>query len=319
MREANIDTLDERDRRLLDLLSEGLGSRDMAQRLGYKDGTVRVYLHALYRRLNVPNRTTAVTWYLAQTKRLVATSSHTVGAPVIPESLGEYALRLSLHDALGMMSVFLGAYGRQWEVAMRLKDTQIKDNTLQLRKQTRALWDAMLKGDFMVAKRMTSDGEATHLTLQSPSDAVLLACSLLLGGFTHVAEKLINELPIKRAGSPGIKANEARLMQHLRDSLYGTKGRSAGAVGALLQLTTETTAQPALRHLMIVTLYHVYVQRGDRSKAVATANALWAEAESVRLQLQAIGEPTFDPEAVLPAVTKDEVPLMTKYLDKVTA
>jgi DNA-binding CsgD family transcriptional regulator len=56
--------LDARSQRMLELLAQGAGSKLIAKELGYQDGTMRVYLHNLYRKLGVANKTEAVIWFL---------------------------------------------------------------------------------------------------------------------------------------------------------------------------------------------------------------------------------------------------------------
>ena len=64
MNETMIDT---RSRRMLELLAQGAGSKLIAKELGYQEGTMRVYLHNLYRKIGVGNKTEAVIWYLRRT------------------------------------------------------------------------------------------------------------------------------------------------------------------------------------------------------------------------------------------------------------
>ena len=56
--------VDTRSQRMLELLAQGAGSKHIAKELGYQDGTMRVYLHNLYRKIGVANKTEAVIWYL---------------------------------------------------------------------------------------------------------------------------------------------------------------------------------------------------------------------------------------------------------------
>jgi two-component system, NarL family, nitrate/nitrite response regulator NarL len=50
-------TLAPRERQLVRFVSQGLRNRDIAQRLGVTEGTVKVYLHAVFDKLRVSNRT----------------------------------------------------------------------------------------------------------------------------------------------------------------------------------------------------------------------------------------------------------------------
>jgi two-component system nitrate/nitrite response regulator NarP len=50
-------TLAPRERQLVRFVSQGLRNREIAQRLGVTEGTVKVYLHAVFDKLGVSNRT----------------------------------------------------------------------------------------------------------------------------------------------------------------------------------------------------------------------------------------------------------------------
>ena len=50
-------TLTPRERELVDLVRQGLRNRDIAAQLGVTEGTVKVYLHAIFDKLGVDNRT----------------------------------------------------------------------------------------------------------------------------------------------------------------------------------------------------------------------------------------------------------------------
>ena len=50
-------TLTPRERQIAQLVAEGLRNREIAERLTMSEGTVKVYLHAIYKKLGVENRT----------------------------------------------------------------------------------------------------------------------------------------------------------------------------------------------------------------------------------------------------------------------
>ena len=50
-------SLTRRERELIELVRQGLKNRDIAAELGVTEGTVKVYLHAIFDKLNVENRT----------------------------------------------------------------------------------------------------------------------------------------------------------------------------------------------------------------------------------------------------------------------
>jgi len=49
--------LTRRERELIELVRQGLRNRDIATELGVTEGTVKVYLHAIFDKLQVENRT----------------------------------------------------------------------------------------------------------------------------------------------------------------------------------------------------------------------------------------------------------------------
>ncbi len=53
-----------KEEQLLALLAEGGSTRALARKMHHSEGTVRVYLHRLYRAIGVRNRTEAVLWHL---------------------------------------------------------------------------------------------------------------------------------------------------------------------------------------------------------------------------------------------------------------
>jgi two-component system nitrate/nitrite response regulator NarL len=56
-RASQAPSLTKRERELIELVRQGLRNRDIAARLGVTEGTVKVYLHAIFDKLGVDNRT----------------------------------------------------------------------------------------------------------------------------------------------------------------------------------------------------------------------------------------------------------------------
>jgi two-component system nitrate/nitrite response regulator NarP len=56
-RAASAPPLTRRERELIELVRQGLKNRDIATELGVTEGTVKVYLHAIFDKLQVENRT----------------------------------------------------------------------------------------------------------------------------------------------------------------------------------------------------------------------------------------------------------------------
>ncbi len=226
----NIVDINDRDRQMLELLAQGASNRSIADSMGYREGTMRVYLHGLYKKLGVGNKTSAVIWYF---DRLKAEGRVAEGLPAVEalvaqeESFGDIALRQDLQSALGAMSMFLGAYGRVWEVGNRLKGVAADPKTDQRRRQSRQLWEALLKGDFAYGKRLFDEDQVARLLVDSPSDCVLLACLLRIGGFTRAADRVMGQLVRRKKGRPGISAKEVALVTSLRDALDSREAKRA--------------------------------------------------------------------------------------------
>ncbi len=145
--------IDARSQQMLELLAQGASSRVVAKKLGYSEGTTRVYLHKLYKTIGVRNKTEAVIWQLNRVR--AQEEPPAAAAPPPPamvaragHSFGEMALAEDLYTALGVMSSFLGPYGHVWEAGMRLKGDTPDAKLAARRAQSRLLWRALLKGDF---------------------------------------------------------------------------------------------------------------------------------------------------------------------------
>jgi len=297
----------DRDRQMLELLAKGSSNRSIAESLGYREGTMRVYLHGLYRKLGVGNKTSAVIWYLDQLKVTAEAAPAVQPGAARDESFGDMALRMNPFAALGAMAMFLGAYGRVWEVAHRMKGATADAQTDERRRRSRQLWEAMLKGDFAYGKQLYDDDLTARLLVDSPSDCVLLACLLRIGGYTKAAERVMTQLVKRRKGRVGISARKLALLTALRDAFDAKAG---DGLVALYKLATESAAKPVPRQVAMVALFWAFRARKEHDTARGTANALWAEAESVRQHLQAMGERPLDPRATVPnpSLPKQKLP-----------
>jgi two-component system nitrate/nitrite response regulator NarP len=52
-----LERLNPRERRIARLVARGMRNRDIGAELGIGEGTVKVYLHAMYQKLSIDNRT----------------------------------------------------------------------------------------------------------------------------------------------------------------------------------------------------------------------------------------------------------------------
>ena len=305
--------------KMLELLVQGGTSKTMALNMGFKEGTMRVYLHQLYRKLGVNSKTRAVTWYLANVSRDTngsAPESVSAHGPVGDETFGDMALRLNLFNALGVMSTFFGAYGRMWEVATRLKGGVVHEGIEQVRRNSRQLWEALLAGDFAYGKRLYDRGVTPKLFIDSPPDCLLVAILLLVGGYSNAANQVIAQLKRREKGRLGISGNEYKMIRALRDALNVQSGNVDNALASLYHMAAENTSQQVFKHVVMTSLFYVYKERQDLDRARGTANAIWVEAEGVRQHLQAMGEKPLYKDASLPKPAVMPKTELHVYLEK---
>jgi len=289
--------LSERDLRMLELLGKGDSSKAIAKKLGYRPGTTRVYLHDLYRKIGVPNKTSAVIWYFDRIKAKNAPPPEPDPVPAaelgLEESVGDLAMRTDLFTAMGAMSTLLGAYGRMWQVAARLKGGKIDKATIERRTKSRQLWEALLKGDFAYGKKLFDAGGAGELIFDSPPDGALLALLLLLGGYSNAADRMVTELGRKRRAPNGISVRDHDLLIAVRSVV----NRNEREAFARVNRFANDTAVPQSRLVALVALHHLCKADGDRKGATRAADALWGEAEASLQQLRAMGERPFQRSA----------------------
>lgn len=312
-------TINAKELQMLELLAQGGTSKSMALNMGFKEGTMRVYMHHLYRKLGVNSKTRAVTWYLANASRDVdgaAVAAAPTSGPPREETFGDMALRTSLLASLGVMNTFFGAHGRMWEVATRLKGDAIGAEAEQIRRTSRQLWEALLAGDFSHGKRLYDRGVTPKLFIDSPPDCLLVAVMLLVGGYSNAADQVIGQLKRREKGRLGISANEYKMIRALRDALDPRNENSDNAILSLYHMAAENTSQQVFKHVVMAALFYAYKERQDLERAGGTANAIWAEAEGVRQHLQAMGEKPLYKEASLPQPVKLPTKELHTYLEK---
>jgi|KBSMisStaDraftv2_1062788.scaffolds.fasta_scaffold112372_2 DNA-binding CsgD family transcriptional regulator len=308
-------TMDTRSERMLELLAQGASARVLAEQLGYSEGTMRVYLHNLYRAIGVRNKTEAVIWYMNRTREesplpppRAAAPDGAPPPPSIPvgHGFGEMALAEDLYTALGAMGSFVGPYGYLWEAGLKLKGVAIDAKLTAQRAQSRLLWRALLKGDFAYAKMLYDDGAAARIAAESPTDGAMIACLLTLGGFSTAAQKIAASLAEKgRSAAAGKATAPGREMALVRAVSQAAEGNESGTA-ALYEAASEKGRAPALKQLAMATLFQVYRVRKELDAARQTADALWAEAEATRQQLEAMGVRPLSREAALPPVGAGE-------------
>jgi DNA-binding CsgD family transcriptional regulator len=302
------------EKKLLELLVTGASSRSIAEQMGLKDGTTRVYLHTLYKRLGVNNKTSAVAWYLEQER---AREKSVVPSLENVETFGDRAVKRDLLSSLGMMEVFLGPYGRMWDMLMQMEDAHAPSDLAEIRVRSRQLWNALVRGDFAESASYFDKEGVAKLFIESQSDAVVLAVSLLLGGYTARATKAVASLKVKRGGSIGITVDEKCALNAIGELVNGVAVDSA--LAAMHHLTNHSAQRPVFRHLLIVALFHFYKIGGKFELARDVADTIWVEAETTRNHLQSMGDVTFPLEARLPAPPRLPKAEISRYLSKLAA
>ncbi len=299
MKDAMIDA---KNQRMLELLAVGSTSRVIAKQMGYQEGTMRVYLHNLYRRIGVANKTEAVVWYLNREKsRDDLKAEKSAQRPTTGDVFGDMALEEDLFATLGVMSQFTGPYGRVWEVAQRLEGTAMDEKMSERRGRARLLWRALLKGDWAYGKRIYDADMGGAISLDAPSDAVLLAALLVAGGFSLAGDRLASQLTDKRKAGRGVTTREATLMRLARDAF---QAQDAQAAAALQKFAGEKSSAAVIKQAAMVLAFHAFKARSEDARARQCANAMWAEAESARKHLEAMGERPLGGEAAFAAPAK---------------
>src|SRR3954464_2719110 len=87
--------------RMLELLAEGASAREVAKKMGYSEGTTRVYLHNLYKAIGVRNKTEAAIWQLSRTRGTASPAAEPpVAIAATRETFGDMALAEDLYSAL---------------------------------------------------------------------------------------------------------------------------------------------------------------------------------------------------------------------------
>jgi DNA-binding CsgD family transcriptional regulator len=272
-----------KEEQMLALLAQGASTRAVARKMAHSEGTVRVYLHRLYRVIGVRNRTEAVLWHLNRGRAATAPAPM-AAAPPVDESFGDVAVREGLLATLGIMESFLGPYGRMWQAAARLKGAAAEGQAPARRGRARLLWRALLDGDFAYGK------DVDDLRMQQPpgapaTDDLLLALLLELGGYSRAADRLTSSLARATPGQ-GVTAREMQLLGALRDVLHGKPG---DPLASLQRMATQPAGGATLRQMALAALFHVARMGRDHDAARSVANALWADAEAARSQLEAMG------------------------------
>ena len=312
--------ISETEKKMLELLAKGASSKLIAQSLGYKDGTARVYLHTLYRRIGVNNKTSAVTWYLGKTGNgLRADSLPSTPEPAPLTTFGDFAVESDLLASLGVMAIFLGPHSKMWEVASRLNTADPQGHPLEverIRAKSRHIWNAFLRGNFAESKRIYESDSFSKLFIESTTDAVVLSMMLMLGGYSTLARRAVTAMSARKAASIGITKDERAALVAISDAV---DERSEFALVALHQLAADSVAKPGFRQPVIVALFHLYKMRGEVQRATAVANVIWAESEAVRHQLQAAGENNLSGKNSLPEPPVVAVAVLNKYLAKLIA
>jgi DNA-binding CsgD family transcriptional regulator len=294
-----------KEERLLELLAEGGSTRVLARKLGHSEGTVRVYLHRLYKTIGVKNRTEAVLWHLHRGR-----AAKPAPAPEVPqasladESFGDVALREGLLGALGIMESFIGPYGRVWQAGSRLKGGAVDAQVLARRTAARGLWRALLQGDFAYGKRIHDEAAPRLLQGGASPEGVLLALLLQLGGYSRAADQVMSRLLRAKGSGQAVSGREAQLLRMVRGVLHG---KPEECLPALQRLAAPGSAAVMPRQVSMAALFHLYRAAHEADRARAMGEAIWAEAEAARSQLEAMGirplarSASREPRSALPA------------------
>jgi hypothetical protein len=191
------------------------------------------------------------------------------GGPPLEESFGDIALRLDLQAALGAMTMFLGAYGRVWEVANRLKGADADPKADRRRQQSRLLWEAMLRGDFAYAKRLYDEEQVPRVLVDSPPDCVLLA-ACCDGSYT--ARAAARSCAARRPPRPFRERH--RSPSRTRRDRCPQRGRVAALHRLAVEASSPSRATPRWRRCTGPTALRITTARGRRRTPSSRAEAI---------------------------------------------
>jgi DNA-binding CsgD family transcriptional regulator len=304
--------LTEKEKQLLMLLAKGDSGREVAEAMGLREGTTRVYLHALYKRIGVPSKARAVRWYLDQIGDKRGAAADDTAHVQIPATFGEMAVASTLFSAMGFTQIYFGGYGKMWEVGLRLRGERVNTELARRQRQSRQLWEALLKGDFLFAKQRADMRIANGATPDTHDDAVVMTLLLTLGGYSKLAERELKAVN----GTRQIPAQEKTLLRVVSDL---TDRAPKEALAGLTKIASDSTAQKPFRHLALTALYHIYLLRRDIAPAVAVANAIANEIEMIRQNLGSVGESPMYGDGTIPASVPTSVESLNRYMEKVRA
>jgi len=126
------------------------------------------------------------------------------------------------------------------------------------------------------------------------ASSLAIAAMLVIGGYTGRAEKFLQQVARRRKAGHGATAKELAFLKLLLEAF---EKRGDEALAGVHHLATESGPASALKHLALVSLFHAWEARGDTARANAAARAVWLEAESLRGELEAMGERPLGREA----------------------
>ncbi len=270
----SIHDLSATERAMLELLCQGVTGRELASRLGYKDGTARVYLHTLYKRIGVHNKTAAARWYSEQREGV-----HEIAeTPIVPTSMGAFATLYGLDRTLGAKSVFLGPHALGDSAMPKKPNPVTRHQDHKMAHETRALWDSFVAGQFDVGKRAFDQGMMASFFVSAHEGAILLAAHLAMGGYSASAQRARKEIMLKRSAKIGAGELEIEALTAISAAIDGKK---KGACDRLVEIgdTARKKGNGALEQLVLVALIHLYRAQEANDKAEVVIGSLWGLAQ----------------------------------------
>jgi DNA-binding CsgD family transcriptional regulator len=245
--------------RLLELASEGMSSRLIAAAMGYQEGTIRVYLHQLYKKLGVHGKTGAAVWYLNHQQRLAEPAAAVLATSEIQDPAARLALEEGLFVMLGAAGVCVGPANAGG------KGREASEQTAEARR----IWRAMLDLDLVFGKRMIE--RKIHVIRELDSFAALSLWALLaIGGMT-------SSPAVKRLLFDRRVARPSRRAVQFVSALDKAVSRG-GALDDLLRLAFDRRSLGDARQLALVSLFHVSMDKRHLETAQRAARELWDEA-----------------------------------------
>jgi len=257
--------LSARDTRLWELVSTGSSGKAIAEQMGMRAGTIRVYLHNLYKTLGVHNKSEAAVLYVNM-RELESRPAAEATAPLL-KSFGDFAYETNLAAALGADIAYLGVHGLLEGALPAASHKAAEKITTKDRIKVRALWEAMIAGNFSVARDLYESGEVPFT--DQPVSGLVTAVMLTVGGYSRAA-MVYSKVFLRKRATQVLSERDAMLLLAVTDAVERRKPAAFSYLARVAALRPNDAHDWEMQ-LAQFALYYIYRIHGERARAIAFA------------------------------------------------